>query len=203
MVEQILSNRKVQSFVRLVTALSFALFTAYQIYAAMQITAGRTGRLIGVGIYLIITAASFLAFCYSRRVQNVRSILMIVSLILLFVVRLANLPAFFRGLHSAGFLSALYSAAYILPQIGTVVLTVMWLKRRRIDVKLRNIAPMIPASIAIYALCFAAECVMMLYYGVNVDFTLKLSLLSRLLYFVGFAGVAFGFLFSDPVKRPR
>ena len=96
-------------------------------------------------------------------------------------------------MHSAGFLSALYSAAYILPQIGTVVLTVMWLKRRRIDVRLRNIAPMIPVSIAIYALCFAAECVMMMHYGVNVDFSLKLSLLSRLLYFVGFAGIAFSF----------
>ena len=193
---------KVQSFVRLVTALSFALFSAYQIYMATQIASNRTGRLIGICLYLAITAASCLAFSYSLGVQNVRSILMIISLTLLFAVRLVNFLPLFRGLRAATFLSVLDFAVYILPQIGTVILAVMWLKRRRMDVTFINIAPMIPVTIAIYALCFAAECVMMVHYRVNLDVIPKLALLSRLLYFVGFAGIAVSFLFNDPEEIP-
>jgi hypothetical protein len=55
-------------------------------------------------------------------------------------------------------------------------------------------------AIAIYAICFAAECVMMIRYRMNVDGSLKLALLSRLAYFVGFSGTAFIFFFSDPMK---
>ena len=200
MAERFLSNMKVQFFVRLTTALSFALFTAYQIYMAIQAESNRTGRLIGVCMYLTITIASFFAFSCSPRLQNIRSILMLVSLLLLFIVRLINIPALLQNLNFADTPSALNFIAYVLPQIGTLVLTVMWLKRRRVDITYRDIAPLIPVTIAIYALCFAAECVMMMHYRMNVDGSLKLALLSRLAYFTGFSGTAFIFFFNDPMK---
>ena len=96
MAKWFLSNGKVQAFVRLATALAFAFFTAYQIYIAMQTASGRTGRLIGVCLYLAITLAAFFSFSYSPRLQNIRSIMMLVSLSLLFMVRLVNLPALLR-----------------------------------------------------------------------------------------------------------
>ena len=125
---------------------------------------------------------------------------MILSLLLLFIVRLVNVPALLRYFSFADVPSALNVIVYILPQIGTIVLTVMYLKLRRIDVTLAETAPLIPVAIAIYALCFAAECVMMIRYRMNVDGSLKLALLSRLAYFVGFSGTAFIFFFSDPMK---
>ena len=200
MSEWFLSNRKVQSFVRLVTALSFAFFTAYQIYTAMQTASNRTGRLIGVCLYLTITLAAFFSFSYSPRLQNARSIMMLVSLSLLFMIRLINLPALLRNPVFANLPSFLNFAAYVLPQIGTVVITVMWVRRRRPFVTVKAIAPLIPVVIAIYALCFAAECVLMICYRMNVDGSLKLALLSRLMYFAGFSGTTFIFFFNDPAK---
>lgn len=200
MAERILSNMKVQFIVRLATALCFALFTVYQIFMTIQTGSNRIGRLIGVGLYLTITIASFFALSYSPRLQDIRSTLMLIGLLLLFVVRLVNIPALLGSLDFADIPSDLNFAAYVLPQIGTLVLTAMWWKRRKPDATLSEIAPLIPVAIALYALCFAAECVMMIRYRMYVEGSLKLALLSRLAYFTGFSGTAFIFFFNDLMK---
>lgn len=49
---------------------------------------------------------------------------------------------------------------------------------------------MVPVVIALYVLSFIAECVMLIGYRINIDFSLKLTLISRLLYCVSFVGTA-------------
>lgn len=201
MIERVLSNRKLQSFVRWTTALSFALFTAYQLYVS-HTEIYRLGRLIAVCIYLAITVASFLAFSASLRWQNIRSLLMLINLSLLFLIRLLKIPALIQLLYQADILTALNVAAYVLPQLGTVLLVLMCLNRRSPFMRFKTTVPFVPVLIVIYVLCFAAECVMMVRYGMNVELGLKLTLFSRLMYFGGFSGTAFSFLFNDPIK-PR
>ena len=201
MVKRILSNGMVQTFVRLTTALSFALFTAYQIYLAVQMASNKTGRRAVIVLYLTITAASFLAFSYSRRLQRFRSGLMLVCLALLFFVRLINVPYLLHNLQSSDIPSALNCIVYVLTQLGTILLTIMWLKRRRPFVTYKAIAPLIPVVIVIYAGCFAVECVLMLHYRINAESSLTLALLGRLVYFIGFSGTAFTFFFSNPRRQ--
>ena len=202
MIERVLSNMTVQSVVKLTTMLAFSLFTAYQIYMAIQIETNRITRLIGVFLYLIIPVASLFTFSYSPRLQKkVRSILMIISLMLLFIVRLINIPALIQSLKILDLPTALNFSAYVLPQLGTIILTVMWFIWRRPYVKYKSIAPLIPVAIAIYVLCFASECVMMIRYRLNVEGSLKLALLSRLFYFLGFSGIACTFFFNDPMMN--
>ena len=74
---------KLGTAVNIITAVMFTLFTAYQIYLAVQMESNKTGRRAGIVLYLTITAASFLAFSYSHRLQRFRSGLMLVCLALL------------------------------------------------------------------------------------------------------------------------
>ena len=201
MIERVLSNRKLQSFVRWATALAFALFTAYQLYVS-HTEIYRLGRLIAASVYLAITVASFLAFSGSIRWQNIRSILMLIGLSLLFLIRLLKIPALIQLLYQVDILTVLNFAAYVLPQIGTILLLVLCLNRRSPFMSFKATVPLIPVVIALYVLCLAAECVMIIRYGMNIELGLKLTLISRLLYFGGFAGTAFSFLFNDPIK-PR
>ena len=48
-----LQDRIFQLFFRLIVALSFALFVAYQVYLAINMEENRIGRLIGIGLYTI------------------------------------------------------------------------------------------------------------------------------------------------------
>ena len=58
MKESIFKNRAFQTIFKLITALSFTLFTAYQIYLAVNIETNRVGRLIGIVFYLLLTGVS-------------------------------------------------------------------------------------------------------------------------------------------------
>ena len=57
-------------------------------------------------------------------------------------------------------------------------------------------------AIVLFALNFILECVLMIKYRMNIEQSLKLTLISRVLYFVGFAGTAFCFMLPAP-KRKR
>ena len=206
MKESILRNRKVQFVFRLVTALSFTLFTAYQIFLAINIDTSRIGRLIGIGFYLLLIVASFLDFSEQYRVWIVHSVLLVAGLILLFGMRLLNAPDIFGYLNFANPVSVLYFAVYILSQLGTLVLVEGYLmlndymkrrKRRKLTVILMSV------TIALYALCFIMECVLLLKYRMNIDLGLKSTLLSRGLYFLGFAGTAFCFMLPAPHKGSK
>ena len=75
MKESIFKNRAFQTIIKLITALSFALFTAYQIYLAVNIDTNRAGRLIGIVFYLLLTVAAYLSFSEKDSVWTAHSVL--------------------------------------------------------------------------------------------------------------------------------
>ena len=53
-------------------------------------------------------------------------------------------------------------------------------------------------AIVLYALCFIAECVMLVKYRFNIDLSLTFTVISRIWYFLGFAGSAFCVILPEP-----
>lgn len=205
MKKSILRNKKVQFIIRLITALSFTLFTAYQVYLAVQAESSRVGRLIGIVFYMMIVGASFLGFSDRYGLWIAHSVLLVTGLILLFSMRLFNASAVFEYLDFSKIPSVLNCAVYILSQLGTLVIVAGYLMLR-VDLtqsKMQKLAVILMSvAIALYALCFMIECVMIIKYRMNVELSVKLTLLGRLLYFIGFAGTAFCFMLPAP-KRER
>lgn len=190
-----------QLFVRLFTALSFLLFTAYQVYLAVNIEENRVGRLIGVSLYALITLASFFAFSEKRAFRVTRSILLVFSLMSLFVIRLFNLPALFRSLQNANATAALNFLIYFCSQLGTVVLLVGYLiHKSKMEEKPKRITTIVMMSIVIglYVACLSMESILMIVYRFNIDLSLKFTLVSRLLYCFGFVGTAVGIMMPAP-----
>nr|WP_316618378.1 hypothetical protein [uncultured Ruminococcus sp.] len=205
MKESIFRNRAFQTIIKLITALSFALFTAYQIYLAVYIDTNRAGRLIGIVFYLLLTVASFLDFSEKDSVWVAHSVLMVGGLILLFTMRLLSIGTVFANVSFANPPSVLNAVVYILSQLGTLVLVAGYLMiRADLTEKQmqRVIITLMTIAIVLFTLHFILECVLMIKYRMNIEQSLKLTLVSRVLYFVGFAGTAFCFMLPAP-KRKR
>lgn len=199
--ESFLQNKGFQIVIRLIVALSFMLFIAYQVYLAIRIEQNRIGRLIGIGLYALITVASILALFYNEKCWNVHVVLMVIGLLLLFAVKLINLPLIFGNVDFANIPSVLNAAVYILSQLGTLVLIFGYLMIRvnlakktlfRLETVLMSVV------IVLFVACFVLDCVLLLKYHANIDRSLKLTLGSRALYLIGFAGTAFSFLLPEP-----
>lgn len=193
MIDSLFRKRKVRFLVRLVTALSFALFTAYQMFLASRMEATNIGRLAGVSLYLLLTVAAVLDFFHSNATWTARCVLLPISLLLLFAFRLTNAAAIFGNLSFSSIPSILNLAVYIFTQLGTLALAFGYIiVRSNINEKKMYclIKVMVPVVIALYVLNFVAECVMLIGYRINIDFSLKLTLISRLLYCVSFVGTA-------------
>lgn len=205
-----LRNSTVQRVIKWIAALSFALFTFYQIILAIIIEETRYGRLIGIVFYLVLTVAAFLGLIKKRylsdaqieKVQNTQAVLMIIGLLLLFITRLLSVVTVFGNLSFANPASVFYAASYILSQLGTLVLVVGYITALRYDLtenemkKFKTIWMSI--AIVLYALCFIAECVMLIKYRFNIDLSLTFTVISRIWYFLGFAGSAFCVILPEP-----
>lgn len=203
--ESFLQNKTVQLIFRLITALAFTLFTAYQIYLAVNIDTNRAGRLIGIVFYLLLTVAAYLSFSEKDSVWTAHSVLTVAGLVLLFAMRLMNIGTVFGNLSFANPATVLNAAIYILSQLGTLVLVAGYIMQRT-DLTRRQMTILINTlmtiAIVLFALHFILECVLMIKYRMNIEQSLKLTLISRVLYFVGFAGTAFCFMLPEP-KRKR
>ncbi|MBQ3265689.1 MAG: hypothetical protein IJH07_07920 [Ruminococcus sp.] len=208
-----LRNRTVQRIIKWIVALSFALFTFYQIILAIIIESTRVGRLIGIVFYLLITVAAFLGLIRKRylseakieKIENAQSVLMIIGLILLFITRLLSVVTVFGNLSFANPASVLYAATYILSQLGTLVLVAGYIITLKYDLTEKEMKKFktiwMSIAIVLYALCFIAECVMLIKYRFNIDLSLFFTLISRIWYFLGFAGSAFCVILPEPIGR--
>ena len=208
-----LRNSTVQRVIKWIVALSFALFTFYQIILSIIIEETRFGRLIGVAFYLIITVAAFLGFSEKKqksegkiqKIQTVHMVLLVIGLSLLFAMRMFSIGTVFGNLNFAYPGTVLYAATYILSQLGTLTIIsahfVLLSKLSNTQMeKVTNILMFI--AIGLYTLCFVAECLMLIIYRFNIEQSLKFTLISRVWYFLGFAGTAFCFMLPVP-KRER
>lgn len=202
-----LRSRAVQHVIKWIVALSFALFTFYQIILAIAIETNKVGRLIGIVFYLLLTLASFFVFSHEKKVKNVRSVLLVAGLLLLFVMRLLNVSSVFVNLDFGYAPSVLYCLVYVLSQLGALILPVGYLMTFRTDLteneerKLMHV--LMSVVIALYGVCFIIECVLLVKYGYNIDLDLKFTLISRVLYFLSFAGTAFCLMLPPPKRRHR
>lgn len=205
MKESIFRNRAFQTIIKLITALSFTLFTAYQIYLAVNIETNRVGRLIGIVFYLLLTVAACLSFSEKDSAWTAHSVLTVAGLVLLFAMRLMNIGTVFGNLSFSKPATVLNAAIYILSQLGTLVLVAGYIMQRA-DLTRRQmkilINTLMTIAIVLFTLHFILECVLMIRYRMNIEQSLKLTLISRVLYFVGFAGTAFCFMLPAP-KRKR
>lgn len=206
MKESIFRNRAFQTIFKLITALSFTLFTAYQIYLAVNIETNRVGRLIGIVFYLLLTVAAYLSFSEKDSVWTAHSVLTVAGLVLLFAMRLMNIGTVFGNLSFSKPATVLNAAVYILSQLGTLVLVAGYLILRADLTKKqmrRAIITLMTIAIVLFTLHFILECVLMIKYRMNIDQSLKFTLISRVLYYFGFAGTACCFMLPVPKRKPK
>ena len=191
--DSILYNDKFQLFIRLLTAISFALFTAYQTYLTIQIATARFPRLSAVICYLLITIASFLMFADNRKAANARTILFVVSMLFLVFYRLLSIPGLFGRLSTPDPVSVLSCVVYVLSQLGSIGLVVYYVTLRTSEdfSKMQTLRRVLSIIIALLFLaCLIMELIMITKYQANIDTSRKLTILSRFLYFFGYAGTA-------------
>ena len=200
----ILTNKTVQAVIKWIVALSFALFTFNQIILAIAVETSRFGRLVGIAFYLMITVASFLDFSEKFSVWVVHSVMLVIGLSLLFVTRLLSIGTIFGYLSFDNPVSVFVAAAYILSQLGSVVIIFghIMLRSELTDRQLRTLSVVLMcAAIALYTLCFIADCITLIKYRFNIDLNLKFALISRLWFFLGYAGTALCFILPAPKKE--
>lgn len=191
--ESLIYNDKFQLFIRLLTALSFGLYTVYQIYLSVMIEESRFGRLTIVFILLLITISSVLMFFDNHKAAKARTILFVLGMLLLVFVKMINIPVLFGNLDSSDPVSVMNCVIFVLTQLGAIGLIVYFITLRsseefRKKQTLRVVLSLIVA--ALYLACLVMELIMLIKYRANIDLGLKLTALSRFLYFFGFAGTA-------------
>lgn len=191
--ESLLYNDKFQLFIRLLTSLSFALFTVYQVYLAVIIEQNRIGRLFGIAIYLMITIASFLMFVDNKKAGTARTILYVIGMLILIFYKMLNIPVLFGALDPSSTASVLNCTVFVLAQLGAIGLVVYFItlmssSEFRKKQTLRVVLSLIIA--AFFLACLIMELIVITKYGANIDASRKLTILSRFLYFFGFGGTA-------------
>ena len=194
------SIRKIErniTIVRVVTAVSFALFSAIQIFGAIYIDTSRVGRLIGLFFYLLITAASFFSLIHLPGVRGMRSVMLVVGLLGLFAMRLLSIPTVFGSLNVGIKPYLLNCTAYLASQLGTLILVFYYLGIRtqeKIKNKQKITNILMTVVIVLYFICLIAECLLRINYRYLIEFNLITTLFTRVLFFLGYAGTALGFM---------
>lgn len=191
------SLKTLKIFVRSITALAFALFTAYQIYMALKTDVGLYGRIIGIVCYTFLAAASVFSLIHQRGIRILRSVLFVAGLAGLFFMRLLSVARVFGALDFSFFPSVLNCSEYLASQLGTLVLLLYYLAVRTnkyIKNKRRVTIIMMIFVIAFFGLGLISEWTLRAKYGYNIDSTLQLTLISRVVYFCGFALTALNFM---------
>lgn len=191
--ESLLYNNKFQLFIRLLTVLSFGLYTAYQIYLSVIIETSRFGRLLSVSILLLLTISSALMFFDNHKAAKARTILFVLGMLLLVFVKMINIPVLFGNANPSDPPSVMNCVVFVLAQLGAIGLIVYFITLRSSEEFCKKQTLLVVLSLiiaALYLACLVMELIMLLKYRANIDLGLTLTALSRFFYFFGFAGTA-------------
>ena len=202
--KKFLKHRKLQYTLKFLTAMCFLLFTAYQVYLLAEIPTTRPGRLTGIIFYAFITVASFLVFSHNTKVRVVRTVLMVAGLWLFFLVKLLNLAPLVSAIDPSEPYTILRFAEYVCTQVGLLVLLVEYLIARsktKQEVRLKITFALMIAAFVLYTAYIIMECILLIKYSVNIDTSLKLTLISRFMFYFAFIGTAFIWRLPAPNKR--
>ncbi|MBQ6413201.1 MAG: hypothetical protein IJI19_06975 [Ruminococcus sp.] len=197
-----LRTNRIRTINGILTAAGFLLLAAYHSYLLVQVTEQRPGRSIGILTFLCLALSAVFSLIRSPICGFLRSVLMIAGLGLNFGVKLLNIGAIFNLLDFTKIPTVLNSGIYVFSQIGELFLLsyyLVFLYNQRLNAKRKKVIALMTVVIALYAACFVMECVMILRYRLNIDFSTKATLLSRVCYLVGYVGTAVGLMLPSPV----
>ena len=204
--KKIIQSKAFLFVINLITALSFTYFTFYQLYMLIMIPTSRSGRVVGIILYLCITVAAFFVFINNYGIRFARFALLVGGLGFLFIVKLFNLPVLLKAFSFSNIPSMLTFAVYVFSQLSAVIMIVGYLiLRSSMEQAKKEKVVMILMLIAIgmYVVCFAMECVMMLVYHMNIDLRLRYTLIWRTLFYLGFISMAIGFMIPAPKPKRK
>lgn len=188
-----------KKIIRALTAVSFLLFTAYQLFLVTRIEEGRASRIIGITLFALITLSSFLSLTSNSAVRITRIVLLTAGLAGNMMMKLLNIPTIFGALNFSYIPSVLRCGIYILSQLGTLIILIYYLAIRRN----KNIQPptkrklsfaLMSIVIVFFVACLIMELVMMLKYRLSITVSLSSTVISRFFYCFGFVGIAVGFM---------
>ena len=192
-----LKINKIRTFINIVTAAAFLLFSAYHIYLFVQITASRPGRMFGIISFLCLAFAAISAMIRKPAFRVLRTVLLIGGLALNFIIRLFNAGAMFGMLNFAYVPSVLNCAVYVFSQLAELILLVYYVFFRhnpKLNSKRGLVIFLMSFVIVLYAACFIMECVLLMKYRMNIDLSRKFTGISRFLYCIGFVSIAVNFM---------
>ena len=191
--DSILYNNKFQLFIRLLTTLSFGLYTVYQVYMTVMIEASRYGRMITDIIMLVLTISSILMFFDNRKAATARTILFVIGMFALLFVKMINIPFLFGNLDPSEPVSVMNCIVFVLSEVGAIGLLVYYITLMSSSEFRKKQVLRVVLSIIIalfYVACLVMELIMITKYRANIDTSFKLTVLSRFLYCFGFGGTA-------------
>ena len=132
--------------------------------------------------------------------------MLVIGLVLLLGTKFINLPVLFGNLDFADIPSVLNCVVFILSELGFLILAIGYLMLLT-DLTEKELhkceTVLMTIVIVLFVACFVMECVLLLKYHVNIDQKLSLTLGSRVLFFIGFAGTAFSFLLPEPHREHK
>lgn len=199
--------KKTRMFINILTAAAFLLFSAYHTYLFIEIPVSRPGRMLGIISFLCMAFAAIFALIPKPGFRIVRTVLMISGLALNFGIKLFNAGDIFGRLNFSDITSVLCFAIYIFSQLAELLLLfyyIVFRHNQKLNSKRKTVIAMMSVVILLYVSCLVIDCVLILKYHVNIDLSLKFTLLSRFLYFAGYVGIAVNFMLPvQAIKDPN
>lgn len=188
---------KTRSFINFVTAAAFLLLSAYHTYLFAQITESRPVRLLEIISFLCLAFAAVFTMISKPAFRILRSVLMTGGLALNFIIGLFNVGVIFGSLEFANIPSVLNFAAFVFSQLANLLLPVYYVFfRHNPKLNSKRILAIVLMSfvILLYIACLVTECVMLIKYSMNNESSSNFTVISRILYCIGFVGIAVNFM---------
>lgn len=195
----------IKKIIVFLTATMFALYLEYHIFLAVQLSGKGNAinmviRFIGIIVFLLISVASFFMLIPHPLFLLMHRLLMLTGLTVNFIVKLLSVVILLKGLNFSSVPSVLNIAVFALSQIALFLLLQFFvILPRSLEKKSFKSFTVITMSnvIALYSLCLLMECVIVLKYHANIELNILLTLISRLLYYLGFIGLSGYFLLAS------
>ena len=198
------STRKKRFVINLTTALLFTLFTAYQCFLVFQIDAQRVGRILGIVVFSFLTAASVFALIPKPVFRLIGSVLLVVSLSAYFFLKLLSFQRIFGALNFSKPVTVLNAGVFIATELAVFVMLAYYLVLRRniaFNATRKPTVIVMSVVIALSVITLILESVLLIKFRVNIELSLKLTLLSKLVFCLAFVSMSIGFTLPLPLTE--
>lgn len=193
-------NNNISNSINLLTALFFSMFVAYKIYLMIVNPSDGAVRVMEIIPFLLIAVASFLGLISHKVFRLIRTVLLIAGVSLDFIIKLVDMITINGGLAFDNTPAALSSTIFLFSQLAELILLIYLVFSHNEKLRSKRILAILLMSLVIllYLSCFGMECVLRMHYRLNIDLNVRATVLSRFLYFLGFAGIAVSYMLPVP-----